>query len=145
MIGSSNYSDAKASTGNCTAPIDDMLKKAESLIAVSFALPAVALHYSEMGAVKQMAMARGGEYQTMSYAKEIKELAASYLGLARVLIPTSLISSENYDSVWSHTAMLLFPSLDEYPTRATIKSWAEALLQEARGDETYDGTREGVD
>lgn len=145
MIGASNYSAAKTAAGDCVAPVDDMLRKAESLIAVSFALPAISLHLSEMGAVKQMAMARGGEYQSMSYAKEIRELASSYMLLARVLIPGSLISSDNYKAIWSHTAMVVFPSLDEYPTRAPIKSWAETILQEARGDVVYDGTREGVD
>lgn len=145
MIGSDNYVDALKGTGSCIPPVDDMLKKAEALVAVSFALPSVSLHLSEMGAVKQMAMARGGEYQAMSYAKEIQEMAASYMTLARVLIPDSLIISENYAAIWSHVAMVVFPSLDEYPTRATIHSWAETLLQEARGDEVYDGTREGVD
>lgn len=144
MIGSDNYASARGD--DLDAPANDMLTKAESMIAVSFALPAVALHFSEMGAVKQMAMARGGEYQTMSFAKEIQEIASSYMILARSMIPaTYLVDDEKYKTMWHNVAMMVFPGLNEYPTRGSMHSWAEVVIQEARGDELYVEEQEGID
>lgn len=142
VIGATNYLSAKKQ--ELDEPYNDMLRKAEACVAVSFALPALAVKTSEMGMVKQMAMARGGEYQSMSFAKEIQELAGAFMALAYFLIPSSLIQdAESYGQVWHHTFQVLFPTMDEFPTRATIHSYSEGLIQTARGFDEY--IPDGVD
>jgi len=138
MIGAENYSDAKA--GNHVAPINDKLKKAEACLSVAFALPALGIHLSEMGYVKQMAMARGGEYQAMSFAKEIQELSAAFLNMVHFLVPSDMKANDNYRQGWSYVVQTLFPSFDEHPTRATLHSYSEAVIINARGTEAYPGT-----
>ena len=142
MIGSDNYDAARKET--LDAPYNDMLRKAEACMAVSFALPAVGVKTTEQGIVKQMAMARGGEYQNMSFAKEIRELAESFMSMANFLIPTELIAdTDAYNLVWYHIVQTVFPGLDEFPTRGTMHSAAEEVIQEARGTESY--VPDGVD
>lgn len=135
VVGSTNYSSAMK--GDLDAPQNDMLRKAEACVAVAFALPAVGIKISEMGAVKQMAMARGGEYQNMSITKEIMELASSFMNMANFLIPSSVIVNETAVQAWYHVVQTVFPSLSEFPTRADIKSYEEEVIQYARGLEEY--------
>jgi hypothetical protein len=142
MIGSTNYGLAKSES--LDVPFNDMLKKAEACMAVSFSLPAVGVKTSEMGIIKQMAMARGGEFQNISFAKEIMELASAFMSMANFLIPDDLIQdADAYGLVWHHIVQTLFPSLDEFPTRATIRSAEEEIIQEERGSEAY--VEDGVD
>lgn len=142
MIGMTNYAAARA--GTLEEPLNDMLTKAEACMAVSFALPAVGVKTTEQGLVKQMAMARGGEFQQMSFAKEIRELQESFMAMANFLIPAEMIEDEaSYNAVWYHIVQTVFPGLDEFPTRATIRSTAEETIQEARGSEAY--VSDGVD
>jgi hypothetical protein len=138
MIGSENYTAAKAGTHE--APINDKLKKAEACLAVAFALPALGLHLSEMGFVKQMAMARGGEYQSMSFAKEIQELSAAFLNMVHFLVPGDMKSDDKYKQGWTYVVQTLFSSFDEHPTRAPIHSYSEAVIINARGTEEMPGT-----
>lgn len=142
MIGSTNYGLAKVE--GLDEPYNDMLKKAEACMAVSFSLPAVGIKTSEMGIIKQMAMARGGEFQNVSFAKEIMELASAFMSMANFLIPDALIQdADAYGLVWYHIVQTLFPSLDEFPTRGTIRSVQEEIIQEERGSEDY--VPDGVD
>ncbi len=142
MIGATNYDAARQET--LVVPFNDMLKKAEACLAVGFALPAVAVKTTEQGIVKQMAMARGGEYQNMSFAKEIRELAESFISMANFLIPSEMIEDEDsYNLAWYHVIQTVFPGLDEFPTRGTIHSAAEEVIQTARGAEGF--VPDGVD
>lgn len=137
MVGATNYGAAKA--GTLDPPQNDKLKKAEACLAVAFALPALGLHLSEMGFVKQMAMARGGEYQSMSFAKEIQELAAAFLNMVHFLVPSDMKTADRYKLGWSYVVQTLFPSTDEHPTRAPIASYSESVIMNARGTELWPG------
>ena len=135
LVGTDNYGEALSDT--LDAPDNDRLRKAEACMAVSFAMPAIGVHLSEMGMIKQMAMARGGEYMGQSFAREISELAASFMNMAQFLITSDYVTEERYNLVWHHIVQNMFPALDEHPTRAPIKSYAEGVIQDARGTDDY--------
>lgn len=136
MIGKAIYDKAAASL---LSPAEDntKLKLAEALLTVSYSLPAVGIAIAETGMLRTQAVGgRGGELETVSFAREIEELAAHFARLAFAMIPEQYLS-DNAKQVWFSVAQRVFPGLDEMPTMATIHSTAEALIQDERGDEQY--------
>lgn len=113
------------------------LKKAEALMTVSFALPAIGMVSGEQGILSALSLGTGGQMEVMSYAKEIMELAGAFMNLA-IRIASGYLITEKYQEVWHHVILRMFPSLDEMPTVATIKSEDETLLKYYRGDVAYE-------
>jgi len=113
------------------------LKKAEALMTVSFALPAIGMVAGEQGILSALSLGTGGQMEVMSYAKEIMELAGAFMNLA-IRITSGYLITEKYQEVWHHVILRMFPSLDEMPTVATIKSEDETLLKYYRGDVAYE-------
>lgn len=113
------------------------LKKAEALMTVSFALPAIGMVAGEQGILSALSLGTGGKMEVMSYAKEIMELAGAFMNLA-IRIASGYLITEKYKEVWYHVILRMFPSLDEMPTVATIDSEDEMLLKYYRGDVAYE-------
>jgi len=136
MISDTTYD--KARNGQLDGNDNDMLKKAEALLAVGFSLPAIATHIVETGMLKiQTVGSRGGDLEAVSFAKEVMELAANFLNMAQHVIPTKYVVSDSYKKVWFEVVQRVFPALDEMPTIAQIGSYAEGVIQKERGDEVY--------
>lgn len=135
LIGSSNY--AKAVAGSLSGDDNDKLKKAEALMTVGMALPAISTASAEAGILRSFSVGSRGELEVVSFVKEVEVLAAAFLNMS-IQLAGSYVSNISYDSVWSNVVMRMFPSLDEMPTVALIGSEAEAVLKKTRGDVTYD-------
>lgn len=123
--------------GYLDAEVLTRLKKAEALMTVSFALPAISMVAGEQGVLSALSLGTGGQMEVMSYAKEIMELAGAFMNLA-IRVTSGYLITEKYQEVWHHVILRMFPSLDEMPTVATIKSEDETLLKYYRGDVAYE-------
>lgn len=143
ILGETRYDQAVA--GSLSPSYNNTkLKISEALLTVGFSLPAIGVSIAEQGMLRSFSTGgRGGELETVSFTKEILELANSFISTGHAMIPSDYISAEDYKNVWYNVVMRVFPGLDEIPTMATIASYGEDLLKEARGDQSYDPTKEG--
>jgi len=143
IIGITRYNQAVA--GSLSPSYNNVkLKIAEAMLAVGFSLPAVGVSIAEQGMLRSFSTGgRGGELETVSFTKEIMELANTFISTGHAMIPSSYISADAYKQVWYNVVMRVFPGLDEIPTMGTIASYAESLLKYERGDQSYDPTKEG--
>jgi len=138
MLGDTNYDAAVAGTLD-PAIHNDMIKKAEALMATGFALPALGTKIVETGMLKiQSVGSRGGEIQVASFAKEVMELAANFINMGQHIIPDDYIVADEYKTVWYQVMQRVFPALDELPTMARMHSAAEAAIKRERGDKIYE-------
>ena len=133
MIGEANYANAFA---GAIVELDVVrLKRAEALLAVGFSLPAISSPTTQSGTLRTLTIGRTGQVETASFTKEVMELAANFINMGRALIPSKYYIGDEAAAIWSTVFQKVFPGLDELPTQATIFSAAEAIIQEARGDE----------
>lgn len=123
-----------------TLPADDifLLKMSEALYTVGYCLPAIGTIVAEQGVLRTASVGgRGGELEAVSFVKELSLLAAHFISLAHVLIPSRYVSDARFEEGWYQVIGRVFPGLDEMPTMAPIFSYAEELLKEARGDKIF--------
>jgi hypothetical protein len=113
------------------------LIKAEALMTVGLSLPAVSAPTTQAGTLQSFNIGRTVDIQVKSIAKEIMEMAANFITLAKGIIPAGMITDEGQEDVWCTVYMRVFPSLSEMPTQADMHSTAEAAIQDARGDEDF--------
>jgi hypothetical protein len=114
------------------------LVKAEALMTVGLALPAVAAPTTQAGTLQSFNIGRTVDIEVKSFAKEIMDMAANFITLAKGIIPAGMITEEGQQSVWSRVYMRVFPSLSEMPTVADMHSLAEAAIQEVRGEDFFE-------
>jgi hypothetical protein len=137
MIGDTNY-EAAFQGGGLSDENKLRLQKAEALMTVGMSLPAVAAPTTQAGTLQSFNIGRTVDIEVKSIAKEIMEMAANFITLAKGIIPPGMITDEGQEDVWCKVYMKVFPSLSEMPTVADMHSTAEAVIQEARGDELID-------
>jgi len=134
LIGEANYDDAK-DDGSFTEAVKLRLRKAEALLTVGISLPAVSSPTTQSGTLQSFNIGRTVDIEVKSVTKEIMDMAANFITIARSLIPSELITTEGGQAVWCKVYQRVFPSLSETPTVADMHSDAEATIQEARGEE----------
>lgn len=141
MIGQDNYDACKQSGGQSDA-VKNRVLKAEALMTVGLALPAVSAPTTQAGTLQSFNIGRTVDIEVKSVTKEIMDMAATFISLGRSLIPVELFDEEGEKAVWYQVYQRVFPSLSETPTVADLHSEAEAVIKVARGDvdhEDYEG------
>ena len=139
LIGDDNYTQAQED-GSFTDSVKMRLQKSEALLTVGISLPAVSSPTTQAGTLQSFNIGRTVDIEVKSVTKEIMDLAANYIILAKSLIPDTLITDEASQTVWYKVYQRVFPSLSEMPTQADMHSEAEAVIKEARGDELYEAS-----
>lgn len=139
LIGDDNYTQAQEN-GSLEEMVKMRLLKAEALLTVGISLPAASAPTTQAGTLQSFNIGRTVDIEVKSITKEIMDLAANYIILAKSLIPEELITEEGSQTVWYKVYQRVFPSLSEMPTTADMHSEAEALIKEARGDESYEAS-----
>ena len=126
------YAEAISSPPTLAVGVIKSFLQSEALMAVGLVLPALAMSPEERGLLQVISHGATGQLEKFSFVKEVQELATTFMNLAQQ-ISQDFIIQEGYEYVWHKVIMRMFPSLDEMPTVAMIKSENEALLQARRG------------
>lgn len=137
MIGADNYAGTELSEISI-----DRIKKAEALMTVALALPAISTVTATQGIARTMTMGgSGGSLEVVSFVKEINDLATTFLTMSQQLLAEFVIDEEKDSSIWSSVIMRMFPGLSEMPTVGDMHSVEEERLKLLRGDEAIATSR----